>query len=145
MSKMLDRVPTAPGETLREEYLKPLGISQEAFARHLGISRKTVNEIISGKSRITAAIALLLADALGTPPEQWLDLQCDVDLYQAEHSEGRRRITRLDRHQRAAELAHEIAAVTARTMALEDQSEGVSRDDLEAKLRKRLLSGGKLW
>jgi addiction module HigA family antidote len=142
---MLDRVPTAPGETLREKYLKPLGISQEAFARHLGISRKTVNGIISGKSRITAAIALLLADALGTPPEQWLDLQCDLDLYQAEHAEGRRRITRLDRHQRAAELAHEIAAVTARTMALEDQSEGVSRDDLEAELRKRLLSSGKLW
>ena len=72
MSKVLDRVPAAPGETLRQEYLKPLGISQEAFARHLGISRKTVNEIISGKSRITAAIALLLADALGTRPSSGL-------------------------------------------------------------------------
>lgn len=145
MSKMVDRAPTSPGEALREEYLKPLGISQEAFARHLGVSRKTVNEIISGRSRITAPIALLLADALDTAPQKWLTLQCDLDLYQAEHSDNRRRVSHLDRHQRAAELAHEIAAVTARTMALEDQSEGVSRADLEADLRERLLSGGKLW
>jgi antitoxin HigA-1 len=142
---MAGHVPTAPGELLRDEYLKPLGISQEAFARHLGVSRKTVNEIVSGKSRITGAIALLLADALGTSPQKWLDLQCRLDLYQAERSVGRRTVTRLDRHQRAAELAREIAAVTARTMALEDQSEGVSSDELEAEIKERLLSGSRLW
>jgi addiction module HigA family antidote len=142
---MAGHAPTSPGEMLREEYLKPLGISQEAFARHLGVSRKTVNEIVSGKSRITAVIALLLADALGTSPQKWLDLQYALDLYQAERSEGRRTVTRLDRHQRATELAHEIATVTARTMALEDQSEGVSRDELEAEIKERLLSGSRLW
>jgi addiction module HigA family antidote len=74
------RLPTHPGEMLREEFLKPLGLSQLAFAKHLGISLQRLNEIVLGKRGVTPETAWLLGMALGTGPEIWLDLQTAYDL-----------------------------------------------------------------
>lgn len=74
------RLPTHPGEMLLEEFLKPLGITQVAFAMHLNIPLQRLNELIKGKRGISPDTAWLLSMALGTSPEIWLDLQAQYDL-----------------------------------------------------------------
>ncbi len=74
------RVPTHPGEILREEFLAPLGITQVAFAAHLGVPVQRINELVRGKRGVTAETAWLLAAALGTTPQFWLNLQANHDL-----------------------------------------------------------------
>ena len=76
------RMPTHPGEVLLEEFLNPLGITQVALSQHLGVSLQRINEITRGKRGITADTAWLLAQALNTTPEFWLNLQSTYDLAQ---------------------------------------------------------------
>jgi len=76
------RIPTHPGEILEEEFLKPLGISQVAFAAHLGVPVQRINELVRGKRGITPETAWLLSQALNTTPEFWLNLQMTFDLVQ---------------------------------------------------------------
>jgi addiction module HigA family antidote len=59
------RPPTHPGEMLLEEFLKPLGISQSAFAIQLGVSFPRLNEVINAKRRVTPDTALRLAQVTG--------------------------------------------------------------------------------
>jgi len=75
-----NRSPYHPGEVLIEEYLKPLGVTQVAFAEHIGVPVQRVNEIIRGKRGVTPQTAWLLAQALGTTPDLWTSLQADYDL-----------------------------------------------------------------
>lgn len=75
-----NRIPTHPGLILREEFLEPLGVSQVAFAAHLGIPLQRVNEIIRGKRGVSSDTAWLFAGALGTTPEFWINLQVAHDL-----------------------------------------------------------------
>jgi addiction module HigA family antidote len=77
------RPPTHPGEMLLEEFLKPLGISQSAFAVRLGISFPRLNEIIRRKRGITPDTALRLAHVLGMSADFWLGLQQDWELWRA--------------------------------------------------------------
>ena len=88
------RVPTHPGEILLEEFLSPLGQTQVALAEHLGVSVQRVNELVRGKRGVTPETAWLLAQALDTTPEFWLNLQSAYDL--AKHRPARR-IRRLRR------------------------------------------------
>jgi len=74
------RIPTHPGEILSEEFLKPLGVTQVALARHLGVPVQRINELVRGKRGITPETAWLLAGAFGTTPEFWLALQANHDL-----------------------------------------------------------------
>lgn len=74
------RVPTHPGEVLNEEFLQPLGLTQVALARHLGVSVQRINELIRGKRGVTPATAWLLAGAFGTTPDFWVNLQAVYDL-----------------------------------------------------------------
>ena len=76
----VNRIPTHPGEILLEEFLEPLGLTQVAFAAHLGVPAQRINEIIRGKRGVTPDTAWLLAQALGTTPEFWLNLQMQHDL-----------------------------------------------------------------
>lgn len=76
--------PIHPGEILLEEFLIPIKKSQSAFASELGWTAAKLNELIKGKRGITADSALDLADALGTSPEVWMNLQVMWDLRQAE-------------------------------------------------------------
>jgi addiction module HigA family antidote len=75
-----NRVPTHPGEILLEEFLRPLGCTQVAFAEHIGVPTQRVNELVRGKRGITPDTAWLLAQALKTTPEFWLNLQASFDL-----------------------------------------------------------------
>lgn len=75
-----NRIPTHPGEILLEEFLKPYGLSQVAFANHIKVPVQRVNEIVRGKRGITPETAWLLAQALGTSPEFWVNLQSVYDL-----------------------------------------------------------------
>ncbi len=75
--------PFHPGEMLLEEFLVPMGLSQAEFARHLGWTKARLNELIRGKRGITAASALDLAEALGTSPKLWMNLQATYDLDRA--------------------------------------------------------------
>ncbi len=75
--------PFHPGEMLLEEFLAPMGMSQAAFANRIGWTRTRLNELIRGKRGVTAAAALDLADALGTSPKLWMNLQATYDLDKA--------------------------------------------------------------
>lgn len=75
------RRPTHPGEILREHVLPETGLSQGEFARLIGVSRRTVNEILQEKRPVTVDTAHRLARALNTSPDVWLGLQQDVDLW----------------------------------------------------------------
>ena len=79
--------PTHPGEMLLEEFLKPLGVSQVDFAKHLGVGFKRINEIVNGKRSVTPETAWLLSQALGTSPQFWMNLQTTYDLvhHKADH------------------------------------------------------------
>jgi antitoxin HigA-1 len=85
--------PPHPGETIREDYLVPLGMSVNQFAKALGIGPSRLNEIVRGERGVTADTALRLARYLGTTAEFWLNLQALYDLRMAERK-SRARIHR---------------------------------------------------
>jgi addiction module HigA family antidote len=72
-----------PGEVLLEEFLKPLGISQNRLARAMGVPPRRINEIVHGKRAVSADTAIRLARALGTSEQFWMGLQADYDLEEA--------------------------------------------------------------
>ncbi len=78
--------PFHPGEILLEEFLEPAGITQTAFAERVGWTRARLNELIRGKRGVTAEAALDLADALGTSPKVWMNLQATFDLDKAQRA-----------------------------------------------------------
>ena len=92
MINRLPKNPTPPGEMLLEEFLKPLGISQLAFARHIGVSFKRINEIVNGRRAITPETAWLFAQALGNSPQFWMNLQTTYDRV---HHKVERRVQKL--------------------------------------------------
>ena len=77
------RAPTAPGEILEEEFLKPLKLTQKELADHIECDVKVINRIINNRSSLTVPIALKLASAFQTTPEFWLNAQRATDLYEA--------------------------------------------------------------
>jgi antitoxin HigA-1 len=86
---MKTRLPNVhPGEVLLEEFLKPLGISQNRLARELKVPPRRVNEIVLGKRAITPDTALRLARYFGTSERFWLGLQLDYDLEEAQRAVG---------------------------------------------------------
>lgn len=85
--------PVHPGEVLLEEFLKPMGLSQNRLGLELGVHPRRINEIVLRKRRITADTALRLARYFGTSPQFWLGLQTDYDLDVAMDKLG----SRLDR------------------------------------------------
>ena len=84
----MNRIPTHPGEVLLEEFLIPLGLSQAAFAKHLGVSPRHINEIVRQKRGLTPTMAWLFGQAFGTTPEFWLNLQIAYDLKVAKLAVG---------------------------------------------------------
>jgi addiction module HigA family antidote len=68
---------------LLKEFLEPLGLTQKAFAEHLGWTYARLNEVINGRRQVSADSALALGEALKTGPEFWLNLQRDWDLWYA--------------------------------------------------------------
>jgi addiction module HigA family antidote len=72
--------PVHPGEVLLEEFLKPMGLSQNRLALDMGVPPRRINEIVLGKRSITADTALRLGRYFGMSPQFWLGLQMDYDL-----------------------------------------------------------------
>jgi addiction module HigA family antidote len=85
--------PIHPGEILREEFMKPLGLSQNALARALQVPPRRINEIVLEKRGITADTALRLARYFGTTAELWIGLQADYELRLARY-QSEKQITR---------------------------------------------------
>jgi len=72
--------PVHPGEILLEEFLTPMGISQNKLALDIRVPPRRINEIVHGKRRITADTALRLGRYFGMSAQFWLGLQMDYDL-----------------------------------------------------------------
>jgi antitoxin HigA-1 len=72
--------PLHPGEVLLEEFLKPMGLSQNRLALDLRVPPRRINEIVLGRRRLTPDTALRLARYFGMSPQFWLGLQLDYDL-----------------------------------------------------------------
>lgn len=78
--------PVHPGEVLLEEFLQPMGLSQNRLAIGIGVHARRVNEIVLGKRRVTADTALRFSRFFGTSPQFWMGLQSDYDLDVAQDS-----------------------------------------------------------
>ena len=85
---MADFPPIHPGEVLREDFLRPLGMSQYALAKALGVAEIRISEIVNGKRAISPDTALRLARYFGTSPEFWLSMQTTFDLERARERLG---------------------------------------------------------
>jgi len=79
-----------PGEVLLEEFLQPLGLSQNRLAREIGVPPRRINEIVHGKRSVSADSALRLARYFGTSEAFWMGLQDDFDLEEARRRLGSR-------------------------------------------------------
>ncbi len=72
-----------PGEILNEDFLKPLGVSQYALAKAIGVPPRRIHEIVQGKRSISADTAVRLAVFFGTDAQSWINLQSHYDTEQA--------------------------------------------------------------
>ena len=80
---MIRRKPTHPGEILLEDVIKPLGLTITEAAQKLGVSRKTLSELVHQKSSLSPEMALRISEATHTSPESWLSMQTKLDLWYA--------------------------------------------------------------
>jgi addiction module HigA family antidote len=80
------RKPASVGEILIEEFMEPMGLTQGALAKAMGVQRKHVNELCNNRRTVTAATALILARVFGNAPDFWLNVQRRGDLWDAMHS-----------------------------------------------------------
>ena len=78
--------PTHPGEMLREDFLADYGLTVSSFAKALGVSRQTVNELLRERRAVSPSMALCLSRLFGTSPDFWLNAQRAVDLWDAGRS-----------------------------------------------------------
>ena len=86
MPRLLDPIP--PGETLLEEFMRPLALSQNKLARDPDVPIARINAIVHATRAITADTALRLAVYFGTTPQFWMNLQSRYDLKRAERAIG---------------------------------------------------------
>jgi len=78
------RKPTQPGEILREDVIKPLGLTVTEAAKRLGVTRKTLSALINCKASMSPQMAVRVSKATKTSPESWLYMQAKLDLWIAE-------------------------------------------------------------
>jgi len=78
--------PTHPGEMLREDFLPDYGLTVSSFAKALGVSRQTVNELLRERRAVSPSMALYLSRLFGPSPDFWLNAQRAVDLWDTERS-----------------------------------------------------------
>jgi antitoxin HigA-1 len=78
---MVKRKPTHPGKVLLEDVMKPLGITITEAAKGLGVSRKTVSEIVNGRAALSPEMAVRIGKATNTSPQSWLVMQTKLDLW----------------------------------------------------------------
>lgn len=89
--------PPHPGEIIRELCLEPIGASVTDAAKALGISRKSLSELLNGKAGVSPEMAIRLSIAFDTTPESWLNQQMHYDLWKARAARKRLKVKRLAR------------------------------------------------
>jgi addiction module HigA family antidote len=80
---MIKRKPTHPGEVLLEDIIKPLGLTITEAAGNLGVTRKTLSQLVNGKASLSSEMAIRIAKATNTSPESWMKMQLKLDLWNA--------------------------------------------------------------
>ena len=83
-----NRVPTHPGEMLREEFLEPMSLTQRELAKAIHVPYQRVNELVNGRRGMTPSTALRLSKFFGVSAGFWMKLQLRWDLYRAEQKEA---------------------------------------------------------
>ena len=81
--------PPHPGKIVRQECIEALGLTVTAAAKGLGVTRKTLSELVNGNSGMSPEMAIRLSKAFGSSPEVWLGLQMDYDLAQMQRTANR--------------------------------------------------------
>jgi len=92
---MIMKNPPHPGEHVRYDCLEPLGLTVTETARRLGVTRQTLNNLVTGKAGISPEMAIRLSKAFGGSPEVWLGMQMQYDLAQAMKREADIQVARL--------------------------------------------------
>ena len=87
--------PPHPGEVLRELYLQPLGLTVTEAARRLGVTRKTVSELVNGRAGVSPEMALRIGTATKSTPESWLNMEMHYDLWQIRRKQKKLKVRRL--------------------------------------------------
>ncbi len=87
--------PPHPGEVIRELCLKPLGLSVTDAARHLGISRKALSELLNGRVGVSPEMAVRLSIAFDTTSKSWLSMQMEYDLWRVEKKRSKLKIKKI--------------------------------------------------
>ena len=90
---MIKRKPTHPGEILLEDVIKPLNITITEAATKLGVSRKTLSELVNQKASLSPQMALRISKATKTSPESWINMQAKLDLWKALQKEPKNVVT----------------------------------------------------
>jgi len=93
--------PPHPGRIVREECIKPLGLTITKAARALGVTRQTLNNLVNGRAGVSPEMAIRLSKAFGTSPDVWLGIQMEYDLAQAERKAGQIKVERIGQEQLA--------------------------------------------
>jgi addiction module HigA family antidote len=86
--------PPHPGETIREDCLKPLGLTVTEAAKGLGVSRQSLSELLNGRNGVSAEMAVRLEMAGWSTAESWLRNQQSYDLWRAKQRVGRLKVTK---------------------------------------------------
>jgi addiction module HigA family antidote len=92
--------PPHPGEILKELYIDPLNLTIVEIAKGIGVSRKSLSELVNGKFGVSPDMAIRLSKAFATTPESWLNLQQQYDLWKEEKKHKRPKIKVFVRHRR---------------------------------------------
>lgn len=88
--------PPHPGEVLRDLYLKPLGLTVTEAAKRLGVTRKTLSEVVNARAGVSPEMALRIGTATKTTAESWLNMQTYYDLWQTRKKRKALKVKRLD-------------------------------------------------
>ena len=92
---MAMNTPVHPGAIVREECLRPLGLSVTEGAGRLGIGRQTLSNLVNEKASVSIEMAYRLSKAFGSTPETWLGMQLAFDLAQSRHLESTIKVERI--------------------------------------------------
>jgi len=87
--------PVHPGAIVREDCVKPLGLSVPECALHLGIGRPPPSHLVNEKASVSVEMAYRLSKAFGSTPETWLGMQLAFDLARSRHLESAIKIERI--------------------------------------------------
>ncbi len=88
--------PPHPGGVLRDLYLKPLGLTVTEAAKRLGVTRKTLSEVVNARAGVSPEMALRIGTATKTTPESWLNMQTYYELWQTRKKRRALKVKRLD-------------------------------------------------